>query len=459
MARKERMGPGLCVLVLAAAVSAGDAAREAAQREELRQIQEKVDVLARQQKALLDREVADYLATQRATAAADGATSLVEIRRTQAAVTVDAKFLESLPDRGLGFGTLLAAVAQTTVGNDPADRAVVDGKVDLDMHLKITDTLSGRLWLTANNMGDGTFDWALGPFDSHPAIGGHTAGGLIDGIGLNGLAPTRKGSVTVQEAGVRYVCRRVEGFGWEMGLIDPRTRFGQTRYDDAHRYFLLNGVADQSSVPFLTTADGRDVLGLRLDYRWGEGGRWKASSAWFNTPGEFFDNGQYYLQLEHTWDVGGGALDARAFGYIDNHFEHEARRDSAAGGGIALEWTKERLGLFLKLSANGSDANPVEFDAALGAVVKGVAPSRPDDHLNLALTGALLRDTMDPYAWRGPFTFESDYEMAFEGSYTFHVDDHIAITPGIIFISDVGGGVGWTDDTLWVFSTRFVFDF
>jgi len=445
----------LVVLALAFPALAADADKEAAQRAELGEIQGRISSLNAQRKALLDHEISAFLEKQAAwSSAGGGRMGLIDIKSTAAGQAFDRDAIDALPVGGMGIGTRLTAVLQSTIGNEPADRTLVDGEIDLDMMFRITQNLSGRLWLTANNSGEGSFDAG---FDSrmYGPIGSWTAGALADGIGVNALFPTRKGSLTVMEASVRYNCPRNEGFGTEFGLIDPRRRYGQTLYDDAHDFFMLNGVNDQSSVPWTTTADRMDVFGLNFTYAFGDAKNWEVSAGWFNIAPEFFNKGQFYFQLGWKGEVSGGEMNARAFGYVDNYFENDARDDSAFGGGIAADWqVTPKIGAFFKADGNGSDANPVEWAFALGAVVQGIAPNRPDDHLNFALTGTSLRDTMDSFAWRPPHTFEQDFELAVEASYSIQINPHLVITPGLIFISDVGGGEGWSEDNLFLFHTR-----
>ncbi|MGQ0612850.1 MAG: carbohydrate porin [Planctomycetaceae bacterium] len=452
-----------CLVVLAASLAAhaADSEKEAAQRAELGEIQDRISSLKAQRKALLDHEIAAFLEGQAAwSSAGGGRVAGIDIQRTRAGQNVTRESIDSLPVGGMGIGARLTAVGQGTLGNEPADRTMVDGFFDYDMQFRITENLVGRLWMTANNGGEGSFDWGFSPIGMHGPIGSWSAGALADGIGVNALFPTRKGSITVQETSVIYDCPRARGFRTEFGLIDPRRRFGQTRYDDAHTYFLLNGVSDQSSVPWTTTADFRDIFGLQLSYAWGDAREWEISGGWYNVAPEFFNKGQFYFQVGWKGEVGGGATNAKAFGYVDNHFENDARGDSAFGGGIAIDWqATEKVGTFLKVDGNGSDANPVEFSLALGAVVEGIAPNRPDDHLNVAITGTSLRNTMDPFAWRPPHTFDQDFETAVEVSYSIQLDQGFVLTPGIIYISDVGGGEGWTEDNLWLWHTRLTIDF
>ncbi|MGQ0612851.1 MAG: carbohydrate porin [Planctomycetaceae bacterium] len=393
-------------------------------------LKEQVAALSAQQSTLLEQEVVQYLDRSQTWRGAEGAA-----KTAWDMVTLNFNF---------------TAVVQGTAGLDPADRTGVSGDVDLNFWFTITDNLDGFLSLTANSSGD--FEGLFGSTGSFPAIGGRTGSGLTDLIGVNGAAPTDPGAITVYEAGI--VHRWMVGetwLNWSIFVGDPRTRFSQNAFaDDENTQFLNNLFDDSPSVPWMTDASGRGVFGMHMWVDLGADKNWRVSWAWFNAPGQFFDNGQFFIQLAWKGEVNGRAMNVRVFGFIDAFFEKSATGDDAAGGGVSWDWwVSDKIGLFVRINANGSDANPVELDASFGAVFSNIIGSRPDDQIGVAIGIISLQNTSSSFNGVGPFVFLEDTELTFEVYYKAVFEGgKLNVTGGLQVITDPGGGFGWADDTL-----------
>ncbi len=417
----------------ASSARAGDGATL---QDEVSRLKEQVAALSAQQSTLLEQEVVQYLDRSQTWRGAEGAT-----KTAWDMITLNFNF---------------TSVVQASAGLDPADRTAVSGDVDLNFWFTITDNLDGFLSLTANSGGD--FEGLFGSTGSFPSIGGMTASGLTDGIGVNGAAPTDPGAITVYEAGIVHRWMIGETWlNWSIFVGDPRTRFSQNAFaDDENTQFLNNLFDDSAAVPWMTDSSGRGVFGIHMWVDLGADKNWRVSWAWFNAPGQFFNNGQFFIQLAWKGEVNGRAMNLRIFGFIDSFFEKAATGDDAAGGGVSWDWmVSDKIGIFVRINANGSDANPVELDASVGAVFNNVIGSRPDDQIGVAVGFISLQDTSASFNGVGPFVFLEDTEVTIEVYYKAVFEGgKLNVTGGFQVITDPGGGFGWADDTLFLIHVR-----
>jgi hypothetical protein len=410
-------------------------------REELRQLQREVGALEEQSSRLLEQEINSYLDESDAWRGSQGG--------GLDAITVHARF---------------TAVSQSTIGLDLANRSVVNGDVDLDFDFQVTDNLDLFIYMTAN---DGTPGSPLGtnagfpsqwgpvsvgfPPEAFPAIAGSTFQGLADGIGVNGTVPTDPGSITVHEAGIYHRLQIGETIlHWEGGDLDPRRRFMQNAYaDDENTQFIHNGLDDSAAVLWLSDSSGRTVLGLHMWINFGEDDQFTLSWGFFNTPGQFFNRGQFMIQLAWRTELNGREMNLRVMGFMDE-FNRNAAGDGDAGAGVSWDWlATDRIGLFVKIGVNGEDVNPVEFDAAFGAQFRGLLDSRPDDVLGV---GVILTSANDAVLVGIP----EDTEFTLEVYYRYMAEDgKLQITPHLLIVTDPGGNAApWADDTLIIAGVR-----
>lgn len=435
-------------LVLAAPATAGD---DSALREEVRQLTAKVEALQGQQSALLATEIEKYLDSSADLRSAQGDGPL-------AGVKITARF---------------TGVMQSSVGLDPADRAVFNGDVDLDFDFAVTDNLDLFIHLTAND-GASSPDNEFDPFDgdlgenggfpsqfgsvsvgfppsSYGPIAGPTMSGMADGIGVNGTIPTDPGSITVYEAGIYH--RMQVGsrtLHWELGAIDPRRRFLQNAFaDDENTQFINNLFDDSPSVLWLTTAAGNTVYGLHMWMNFGDNNQFTVNWGWFNSPGQWFNRGQFYIQFGWKGEVNGREMNVRIMGYLDEFFR-DSSGDGTAGGGVSWDWmATDKIGVFVRIAANGADVNPVEFDASIGVQFNGLIGSRPDDVLGLAVGFITANTTVIP-------GIPQDTEFTVELYYRYMMEDgKLQITPHIMVVTDPGGNLSpWQDDLLFILGIR-----
>jgi len=406
-------------LLTASPASAGD---EAALQEKVNKLTEQVAALSAQQNALLSQEVAQYLETNQAWRGAEGGEKTAWDKVT--------------------LKSSMTIVTQATVGLDPANRTIVSGDLDLDFGFNLNENLDLFVNLTANTGGE--FDTSGGGFSG---IGAFTAAAFNDGIGVNGTAPTDPGSITVREAGIRHRWQAGDSWVyWEMGELEPRDRFGDTGFTmNENTQFLNNQFDDASSVPYLTGS----VVGIHLWVDFGADKNVRFSAGWFNGAGQFFNNGQFFIQVGWKGEVSGRTMNLKVFGYLDKTLPTGSGSDDTdAGGGVVWDWmATNKIGLFVKIAANGSDFNPVELDASVGAVVNGLVGSRPDDQLGVAVGFIGLNDDFALFPEDTELVLEVFYRAALEGG-------KLHATFGFQIITDQGGGIGWADDTLFLLHVR-----
>ncbi len=427
----------LTALVFIAPASAGEEAHLQKQVNELRQ---KIEALQSQTTVLLEEEVERYLTDTASVHGSQGADGL-------AGITIHARF---------------TAVSQSTVGLDPANRSAVNGDVDLDFDFQVTDNLNLFIHLTANegssssSSSNGGFPSLFGPVStpggSFPAIAGTTFAGATDAQGVNGSVPTDPGSITVYEAGIHHVLMLGDyKLHWEAGTIDPRRRFNQNAFaDDENTQFIHNSFDDTAAHLWLTDAvAGRTVFGWHGWVSFGENEQFTVNWGWFNTPGQFFNSGQFLFQISWTGEVGGRELNFRLMLANDQFFQASAIEDSTFSYGISADWwASDSIGVFLRVVANGDDVNIVELDVSFGVVFQGLIGSRPDDTIGLGV-GIISANTAVTSA-------PEDTEVTIELYYRYMMEDgKLQITPHLIIVSDPGGNASpWQDDLLVILGLR-----
>lgn len=325
---------------------------------------------------------------------------------------------------------------------DPADIGVMDGDVDLDMDFQVTDNLSIFIKMTANNGAAGSLPFA--------GANGPTLAAFTDGIGVNGTVPTNPGAVTTYEAGIYHVAMLGDTkLHWEAGELDPRTRFNQNAFaDDENTQFISNSFDDSSAILWLTDATGRTSLGWHMWINFGDNQQFTLNWGWFNTPGQFFSNGQFYVQFSWKGEISGRESNVRVMAYL-NEFFQDGTGDGDAAGAVSWDWwATDTIGVFVRIAANGGDVNPIELDGSLGVVFQGLMSSRPDDTLGVAFSFITTNDTV--------VALPEDTEFSLEVYYRYMAEDgKLQITPHLIFVSEPGGGqLVFGDDTLFILGLR-----
>ena len=341
------------------------------------------------------------------------------------------------------------AVTQGLASNCPGcNRTFVNGDVDLDFDFRTTENLTIFIHLTANVTEGSENDNDVNPFFPPLPDGSSTMAGFTDGIGINGTVPTDPGSVTVYEAGIHHKFLLVdEWIHWEAGAIDPRTRFAQNAFaDDENTQFIDNTFDDPASVLWLTDSTGRTSYGFHLWVTWGDDqmnsvNAYTFNIGWFNTPGQFFNSGQGYVQFHWKGELHGRVFNLRVFGFIDEFFNEGTNSDGTVGGGLSVDWwLTEKLGVFARATAGEGDVNPVEFDAQGGISLHGFFDARPDDVIGVAASILSLQQG-STLAAGIVSSFPEDTEVHVEAYYRFSFEDgRLQITPHILFITDPGGG-------------------
>jgi hypothetical protein len=372
--------------------------------------------------------------------------------------------------KGVTLHADFVAVFQGTmgVGNGASDVGVMDGDFDLNFDLQVSDEVSLFINMTANNGGSGSFPGNFAPsgiatpFLGAP-FGATTNAGITDGIDVNGTVPTNPGSVTTNEAG----CRITSHFGdtvlhQEMGEIDPRTRFLQNVFvPNNNKTFIHNSFADPASVQWITTSAGATSLGWYMWLELGAQKQFTLSWGWFNLPGQWFQNGQVYVQFAWKGEVKGREMNLRIL-FSGDYYNGVNGLGPGAGAGTSEQswlmgwswdwWLTEKIGIFFTGGFNFDDQNPVDNDFQLGFVFQGMIESRPDDqfgggivftHLDSDVVGTVAEDT--------EFAFELYYRLAM-------ANGKVWVTPHFIFVMDPGGGQipggTFADDSLFILGLR-----
>jgi len=359
------------------------------------------------------------------------------------------------------------AVFQGTLGagNGANDIGVMDGDFDLNFDLKVSDEVSLFCYMTANNGGSGSLPANFGATGIALAP---TDAGLTDGIGVNGTVPTNPGAVTTNEVG----CRIDSQLGnvllhQEMGEIDPRTRFLQNAFvPNNNKTFIHNSFADTASVQWITTAGGQTSLGWYMWIELGAQKQFTLSWGWFNLPGQWFANGQFYLQIAWKGEVKGREMNVRILfsGDYYNGVNGNGPGSGAFGGTSEQSWLMgwswdwwltEKIGIFFTGGFNFDDQNPIDYDFQLGFVFQNMIQSRPDDQFGAGIVFTHLDSDLPGLAG-----VPEDTEFAFELWYRLAMaNGKVWVTPHMIFVMDPGGGDiasggAFADDTLFILGIR-----
>jgi len=403
-------------------------------QKEVAQLRQQLDALSAQQATMLEDEIDSYLDDQTAWQAAQGGESGL---------------------KGVSLAARFTAVSQSTLGYDPVNRTLVNGDVDLDFDMQVTDRLDLFAHLTANATDYGVFgDPFLDQLAAFPAggfdIGAFSFSGVTDGIGINGTVPVAPGSITVYEAGIRYAMPVGETtLNWEMGKLDPRTRFLQNAYaDDENTQFINNLFDDSPSILWMSDAFGTQYLGWYFWLNFGDQDQFKVSWGWWNQAGQFFNHGQLYFQVAWEGEIDGRALNVRAMGMIDGMNEDASGDDDFAWGVSGDYRLNDKVGLFFRVAGNTKDVNPVDMDFEIGAAFFGVIGSRPDDVIGVAFGYISTNDNVTG-------TLPEDKELTIEVYYNFMVEDgKLQVTPHFMWIMDPNGDAFSCDDTLMILGVR-----
>ena len=375
--------------------------------------------------------------------------------------TDEAREAQGASNQGVSFRASLTVVNQNTIGSSKGagglsggadDISLVDGDFDLRFEYQASDTLRLFAVLTANNssVSGGSPNSFPAGFAAAGISATPTLAGVFDGIGVNGTVPTSPGSVTAEELGVQTAFDLGNTrLHWEIGELDPRKRFLQSAYaDDENTQFIHNEFDDPSAIPWLTGSTGTTSLGMHMWIAFGDNERFTVNWGWFNAPGRWFDNGQFFIQFHARRDMGGREMNFRVMGYIQEFFT-TATESSSSGGGASWDWgLTDRVGIFLRIAAESGDVNPVEFSASYGFQIRGLAGSRPDDVFGFAI--GLLR------ANKSVLTVLESTELVVEVYYRWMAaDGRLQITPHLIYVNDPGGGSPpFSDDTLFILGIR-----
>jgi hypothetical protein len=439
-------------------LSPAAAGEEATNQDEIQDMKTRLEKLEKRQATLLEQTVEDYL----------------EASEVWQGAQADSKL------DGVSIKADFTSVFQGTVGLDPANRAVVGGVIDLEFDFTVTEKLDMFIYMVAatlnpeflfggsgggsiSDVGDTPTTGAGFPTffgsittpqgESFGRIAGVTFSGWTDGIGVDGNQGLYPGSVNIYEAGITHALPIKDNTLYtQIGALDPRRRFLQNRFADDEKTLFINNVFDDSpSILWLTDASGRRSLGFYQWFEFGGNKQFNLSWGWFNVPGQFFNQGQFYIQFGFKTEVKGQEMNIRLLGFIDEFFV-DASGSGSSGGGLSWDWAaSEKVGLFAKITWNADDVNPIELDGEFGVVLTGIIGSRPDDQIGVAF--AYIKANTDSLPAIG---LPTDSEKTLEIYYRYVLEDgKLQITPHLMFVVDPGGnGAGWQDDLLVILGLR-----
>lgn len=410
----------LALCLMAPVVGAGE---DKGELERLRQENKELKAAA------LEQDISEYLAETKGWEGAQGGDGLK-------GVTLHASFT-SVYQGTLGQGG--------TSGNV----SLMDGDFDLNFDMQVSEQVSLFIYMTANNGGSGSLP-ANFPTTGIAALSTNAG---VDGIDVNGTVPTNPGAVVTNEVGLRWATKLGDTtYNSEVGEIDPRHRFLQNAIcPDNNTGFIHNSFTDPASVNWITSAGGTTSLGYYAWVELGDQKQFTLSGGWFNTAGQWFNNGQLYIQIAWKGDVSGREMNLRFLVHWDG-FNPTVDNDTWLVGWSWDWWLTEKIGVFFTGGFNTDDTNPVDYDFQVGFVFNGLISSRPDDqlgagflftHLDDDVVGVVPEDT--------EFGFEVYYKLAM-------ADGKVFVTPHFIFVVDPGGGVGgpagFVEDSLFILGVR-----
>ena len=391
---------------------------------EVAKLRQQVEALSAQQQTQLEQEIDTYLDDHSAWQAAAAKETGVE------GVSITGRF---------------TAVSQNTVGLDPSNRSIIAGDVDLDFWMQVTENLGLFIYLQGSSY-NGT-----GPNFPASLPTGVTLGGRYDGIGVDGTVPVRMGQITIREAGIQWSTPTgsvVQNF--EIGTLDPRLRFGQTAFgDDENTQFINNNFDDSPAISWLSDATGRIVYAFHHWVSFGGEKQFTLNWGYFNTPGRWWDRGQFMAQFSWKGEVSGREMNARVMVLYDRVFANTPTDDDDLQYGITWDWlVTDAIGLFARFAGNSADVNPVEMDLSIGAQWTGFMASRADDAIGLAF--GYIKANKNVLVG-----IPEDTEMTFELYWKLMLEDgKLQVTPHIMYVMDPGGGIGWIDDSLVILGLR-----
>jgi hypothetical protein len=275
--------------------------------------------------------------------------------------------------------------------------------------------------------------------------------------------------VQIKEAFIRYAYAAGNTtLNWELGMIDPRDRFLQNAFmSDQYGGFIHNQFKDASAISWSTNGFGSvpaaagpgaspTIIALFGWVSFGKDDAFTASYGWFNTPGEFFDSGQLYVQFGWKGQVRGREMNVQLLWVYDNAYNKLIGNGEDADNqwGASWDWmASDNIGLFFRIAGNSESTNFVESSAAFGLVWSGIGARKEVAGLALgyvkgnadSLIGVLPEDT--------EWTLELYYKFML-------ADGKFQVTPNLIFVSDPGGGgLAWEDDALFILGVRFYVPF
>jgi hypothetical protein len=404
-------------LVFASPAFAGDEAL----REQIQELEKKIDALSGQQSTQLEQTIESYLDKSSAWKSAEGDGGMKNITIT-AALTVNF------------FGS---------VDETPTSTHTMSGDVDLGFNFQVTDNVTLNILAVAAAGG--------GSASTVESVGNWS--GATDGIGTNGnVSTTGTGrALNVDEASVTVNVPN-SNFSIEFGAIDPRRRVLQNEYaDDENTQFINNLFDDVASVLWQTGASGAGVLGLHMWASFGgdNNDQFTVSLGWYNPAGAFFTQGSLFVQVSAHIAAGEGkGMNIRVMLNWD-----DVNKDSGGDATIAwgLSWDMElsdMLGVFVRIAGNDDDGargNPVEFDASFGAqMVMG------DDGNVIGLAIGLVQNNETVTG-----ILPEHLEITVEVYYRINLQGgKLQVTPFVMFISNPGSGADPTNDTLLLLGFR-----
>lgn len=425
--RRKKLAPMLVALALGlltagAAAAPGTTGGADDIRNEIRELEGRARALTAQRDALLRREIGSYLEHTQA----QGGTEGIE---------------------GVTLKASLTIISLYTAGADPADFEGTSGDVDLDFGMEVTENLEMFIVVGADT--EGHFPAA---FRSVAAPTGATLSGLFDGIGVDGTVSTSPGSARVDEAGLRWAAPIGDYTLHVMaGKLDPRNYFLRNAFaNDENTQFTNNLFDDPPAITWPTNATGRTIYGLHFWSRVGPDEQYRIDVGFYNTPGQFFRDGQFFLEVSWRGDVYGGEMNIRVFGLVDSNTE-----DVTGSGGLSIDWwATERIGVFFRAALHDNvpvyqgETNHIESSWEVGAVFNGPIPSRPDDQAGVAW--GMIKGPVRAVLPTAPDNSETVIELY----YRYMAEDgKLQITPMAQIILDPGAGT-FADDTLLMLGFR-----
>jgi len=388
-------------------------AEEISLQEEVAALRQRADALETQRQLLFEKEIDSYLNKTETERGAQGADAWQQVTIRANIVTV---FL-------------------ATVGAKPGDTHALHGVARLEFDFTVTDNLDLFVYLEADS--GGSFPSEFGPIAGNA---GATLSGISDGIGVDGTVSTAPGSIRAREAGITWAAPIGSQTLFVMlGKLDPRDHYAQNAFaQDPRTQFLNNLFDDPPALNWPTNAAGVNIFGINTWMSFGSESQFRVDLGYFNTPGQWFNNGLFLAQFLWRTKLFDRETNVRIYGMLDTVTVAET-----AAFGVSWDWyATEKLGVFARAtvkdnqSPNAGETNQVESDWQVGAVFNGLIPSRPDDTLGVAV-GYIK----GPITAMIPGGAPENHETVIEVYYRYmHEGGKLQISPVVQFIVDPGGG-------------------